>query len=218
MTDLSTLLLPDWAVPKSPRDETFLKQRVSIKTEWWRDEIGARHLPGRPPTEDALTRAQVGAPGDDVFTLLWRTLAWGSGSYLRLNARRLTSIAADVPRCEDLLTRAADLSRSDPASAFALLRPGNRNAIRYLGPSFFTKFLYFAGGGAPDHPCLILDRVVATRLRDECGWASLHRQGPWPVETYERYCGLLARWARETGRAPDEIELKLFNSFSVDRN
>ncbi|MEU3642239.1 hypothetical protein AB0E59_02580 [Lentzea sp. NPDC034063] len=92
-------------------------------------EIGARHLPGRPPTED-----------------------------------RLTIIAADVPRCEDLLTRAADLSRSDPPSAFALLRPGNSNAIRYLGPSFFTKFLYFAGGGAPDHPCLILDRVVATRL------------------------------------------------------
>lgn len=107
---------------------------------------------------------------------------------------------------------------SAPASAFALLRPGNSNAIRYLGPSFFTKFLYFAGGGAPDHPCLILDRVVATRLRDRCGWTSLHREGPWPAETYERYCGLLARWGQETGRAPDEIELKLFNSFSVDRN
>ncbi|MDX8147515.1 hypothetical protein SK854_35765 [Lentzea sp. BCCO 10_0061] len=99
------------AVPRSPRDETVLEHHsVLIRTEWWRDELGARHLPGRPPSGDRLTRADVWAPGDDVFTLLWRTLAWGSGSYLRLNARRLTSIAADVPRCENLLTRAADLS------------------------------------------------------------------------------------------------------------
>ncbi|WP_442916478.1 8-oxoguanine DNA glycosylase OGG fold protein [Lentzea sp. DG1S-22] len=60
-------------------------------------------------------------------------------------------------------------------------------------------------------------RVTATRWcgvtwlgRERCGWTSLHREGPWPAETYERYCGLLARWAREVDRAPDEIERRLF--------
>ncbi|WP_439657256.1 hypothetical protein ACSHWB_33345 [Lentzea sp. HUAS TT2] len=217
MTDLSTLTLPGWAIPEESRDEAVGLHAVQIPAEWWRDEITERRLPGTPPSGHQITRAEVWAPAD-VFTLLWRSLAWGSGSHLRLNAQRLNSIAVDVPRSEALLTKAAELSRTDPASAFALLRPGPRNEIRYLGPSFFTKFLYFAGGGAPDHPCLILDRRVATALRDHCGWTSLHRIGPWPAETYERYCSLLARWAPEHHYAPDQVELKLFKGFSVDQN
>ncbi|MFD9699893.1 hypothetical protein [Lentzea sp. NPDC059081] len=207
MTDLTTLTLPAWA---DPAQEVVDEHGVQIKADWWRDAIGSRRLPGVPPVGEELTRAEVWAPADDVFTLLWRTLAWGSGPYLRLNLRRLDSVAADVPGCERLLTKAAELSGSDPAGAFALLRPGRHNAIRSFGPSFFTKFLYFAGGGAPEHPCAILDRVVATRLRDECGWASLHRYGPWPAETYERYCGLLARWAGERGCTAAQVELTLF--------
>lgn len=75
--------------------------------------------------------------------------------------------------------------------AYELMRPHHRTEIRSLGPSFFTKFLYFAGGGAPDHPCLILDGVVATTLHDHCGWPSLHRSGPWSPEIYGQYCNLL---------------------------
>src|SRR5690349_1265812 len=178
MTNLSTLpCLPGRRFPTCLSGE----QPIAIKAGWWRDEIRERGLPGTPPAGDQLTRADVWAP-TDVFTLLWRTLAWGSGTRNRVNRSRLAAIAADVPRCEDLLTKAADLSRSDPAAAFALLRPGDTNEIRYLGPSFSTKFLYFAGGGAPGHPCLILDRRVATALRDRCGWTSLDRIGPWPAE------------------------------------
>jgi hypothetical protein len=99
-----------------------------------------------------------------------------------------------------------------------MLRPGGRNEIRSLGPSFFTKFLYFAGGGSPDHPCLILDRVVATALRDHCGWTSLHPTGPWPAETYRRYCGLLARWAQDYHCAPDELERTLFDGEPKQRS
>ena len=72
-----------------------------------------------------------------------------------------------------------------------------------------TTLAYFAGGGDPDHLCLILDRIVATALRDHCG-RTLHRLGPWPAYTYQRYCDLLARWAQDHHRAPDEIERTLF--------
>jgi hypothetical protein len=34
--------------------------------------------------------------------------------------------------------------------------------------------------------------------------------GPWPAYTYQRYCDLLARWAQDYHRAPDEIERTLF--------
>ncbi len=209
-TELSTLSLPAWAVPTSPRVEAVDGHAIRIRQRWWHDAIISRGLPGAPPSVSTLTRADVWAATDDVFTLLWRTLAWGSGSQLRQNTQRLNSIKDDRPRAEELLLQAADEARRDPARAYAVLRPDKHNLIRALGPSFFTKFLYFAGGGAPDHPCLILDRVVATALR-ECGWTSLHRAGPWPADTYERYCALLARWAGEQGRAADELERSLFS-------
>jgi hypothetical protein len=100
--------------------------------------------------------------------------AFPSGPLPRQNAKRLETIAADVPHARSVLTEAAGLSRTGPATAYTLLRPNGRNA--HLGPSF-TKFLYFAGGGAEDHPCLILDRRVATALRTECGWTGLARTG-----------------------------------------
>jgi len=210
MTDLANLTLPTWAVPSQPRQTAVDEHTVRIREQWWREEIASRGLPGTPPIGPALTRAQVWSPAADVFTLLWRALAWGSGSKLRHNKRRLDSIAVDVPRAEKLLTSAAETARHDPAGAYTLLRPGRHSAILSLGPSFLTKFLYFAGGGAPGHPCLILDKVVATALRDRCGWTSLHPEGSWPAHTYQRYCDLLARWAHDTNRAADEIERTLF--------
>ena len=156
MTDLTTLTPLAWALSSRPRRVTVDNHTVAVRERWWHEAIGARGLPGTPPAGPTLTRAEVWAPADTVFTLLWRALAWGSGRYLRQNTRRLDSIAADVPRAEKLLATAAEKSRHDPAAAYTVLRPADRNEIRALSPSFFTKFLYFAGGGAPDHPCLIL--------------------------------------------------------------
>jgi hypothetical protein len=130
MTDLTTLVLPAWAIPSRPRRAAIDEHAIHVREQWWRDAISARGLPGTPPAGTTLTRADVWALTDEVFTLLWRTLAWGSGRYLRQNARRLDSIAADVPRAENLLARAVEESRRDPAGAYAMLRPGRRNEIR----------------------------------------------------------------------------------------
>jgi hypothetical protein len=209
-TDVTALELPSWAVPRDPRELAVSAQSIEIRTGWWRNEISSRGLPGEPPSSESLTRADVWSQAGDVFTLLWHVLAWGAGRYLRQNVRRLVVIASDVDRCGALLTEAAELSVKDPEAAFAVLRPGRTNVVTHLGPSFFTKFLYFAGGGSPAHPSLILDRRVATSLRDECGWDSMHRVGPWPPDTYRRYCDLLARWAKDHDRVPDELERTLF--------
>lgn len=212
MTELSALTLPEWLAPAGRREEVVAGHRVCVPERWWRDAISRWNLPGDPPA-GSLTRASVWAPADDVFTLLWRVLAWGSGSRLRHNRRRLAGIAADVAGSEDLLRRAAELAvTGSPAEAFAVFRPAGRNVLPGLGPSFFTKFLYFAGQGVPEHRCVILDRVVATVLRKHCGWDSLHPVGGWPAVTYQRYCDLLARWAQERDRAADEIEYALFTS------
>nr|AIU93530.1 hypothetical protein LRS1606.96 [Rhodococcus sp. NS1] len=87
-------------------------------------------------------------------------------------------------------------------------------AIAHLGPALFTKYLYFAGAAAPDHPSLILDSCVAVALVD-IGWISLHPETGWPAETYQWYCSLLARWAQEAGNLrPDLFERWLFDHSS----
>ncbi|WP_327225001.1 8-oxoguanine DNA glycosylase OGG fold protein [Kibdelosporangium aridum] len=78
-------------------------------------------------------------------------LGVGSGKYLRQNGRRLDSVAVDSPRVEKLLAEAVEVSQHDPTGVRGAAA-GSRNEIRSLGPSFFTKFLYFAGGGALGSP------------------------------------------------------------------
>ncbi|RFZ63006.1 hypothetical protein DE4576_04945 [Mycobacterium marinum] len=77
-----------------------------------------------------------------------------------------------------------------------------------LGPAFFTKYLYFAGGGQPQHPCAILDANVALALQKTCGWTSLPLKG-WLASAYQRYATLLQMWVDEHSRR-DTLERWLF--------
>ncbi|MBC2590391.1 hypothetical protein NPA35_00670 [Rhodococcus aetherivorans] len=133
----------------------------------------------------------------------------------------MRAAAADADRYAEALTTAAGLSRTDPEKTYALLYPGNRTLIPFLGPAFFTKFLYFAGAGAPTQPSLILDSRVATALH-RAGWTSLGTRGGWPAQTYRRYTALLARWADEyaleqQGSGTDVLERWLFDHGTTRR-
>lgn len=61
--------------------------------------------------------------------------------------------------------------------------------MAYPGASFFTKYLYFAGGGNPALPCHILDECVATALQ-RSRWESLPDRF-WTAAAYHRYNQLL---------------------------
>ena len=126
--------------------------------------------------------------------------------------RRADIFALADAAAATLLQQAAARSRTDPQAAYELLYPRNRTAIAGLGPAFFTKYLYFAGGGAAHHPCAILDENVALALQRTCGWASLPLSG-WLPTAYQRYATLLGMWADEhhlTRR--DSIERWLFEA------
>jgi hypothetical protein len=208
---------------------------VLVDLDWWNGKLEDYGLPGRPRISGARDGEVVwGGKAtiyrQDLFVLaenacespegalamLYPILAWGTGTKPRNSDRRLKAIAVNPSVVETGLRLAAERSREDARAAFEVLRPTRRkNLVSYLGPAFFTKFLYFAGGGRPEHPCLILDDRVAKSLHDQGGWKSLGT-GPWPVETYERYCTLLHRWSREesaSGRplSADELERALFD-------
>lgn len=164
------------------------------------------------------SRADVFGLADDALAsprgaekLLWNAVAWGAGKKPRLIRKRIASVAADRLRLSELMRQAAVLSRTDPVEAYALLRPRD-NAIKHLGPAFFTKFLYFAGGGEAYHPCCILDDRVAHSLQT-AGWQSLPRRSDWWPSTYGRYMDLVTRWTKETGAARlDLVERYLFDA------
>lgn len=162
----------------STRTEAIFEHAVTVGLDWWNDRhsdlsglpVRAR---GHTTGNQLLTRQELFTlgeqisdddPGAAAVRMLWHTLAWGTGPSQRGNAKRITAITANLPRNRELLRESAVASRSDSSAAFQLLRAKNRNTINYLGPNFFTKFLYFAGRGSAQHPCVIVDARVRSRL------------------------------------------------------
>ncbi len=229
-TDLSTLKFPVEAVIWFAAHNPVLEisaHSVEVNLNWWNDSLGRFGLPGGPlqgydeeghstSTGHArISRQQIfelarGCDEDPVLAqrMLWHALAWGSGLKPRMNHRRMRSVE-ELPAAGPLLVEAARLSKVDPVGAYALLYPRNKTAISGLGPAFFTKYLYFAGQGVPQHPSLILDRVVANSLK-RYGWASMITAS-WAPETYGRYLGLVNAWQSELEGAP--VRLDMFEKF-----
>jgi hypothetical protein len=222
---LTTSQPPEDAHGHIPPRRCVENQRVTIPAAWWVDRLHQYNAPGAAidPTLGSLSRADVwrlaagASDSDDAAAgLLWHALAWGAGTKLRHCRRRIKAIAHAPGTTLAALRRAARLATTDPAAAYAVLHPRRgRPAIGGLGPAFGTKFLYFAGGGNPTHPCSILDSRVATTLRTS-GWPSLPLTGWWP-DTYSKYCQLTTRWADDLSKPgepvhPDQIEFWLFNA------
>lgn len=166
-------------IEQHPRIEAIDNHGFDLNLDWWNSRISESQ--GAPVTGRAgetergfISRGDIFAlaeaaredeSGVSALRLFWHTLAWGTGSSHRNSPRRIESVAGnDDVRL--ILRRAARLSTTDPRGAFLHLQPG-RNAIGSLGPNFFTKFLYFAGGGALGHPCLIVDNRVLRSLHRE---------------------------------------------------
>ncbi|MBF6340888.1 hypothetical protein IU450_34110 [Nocardia abscessus] len=201
--------------------EVIFAHRIEIVPQWWAHNLAAYGF-DNPVVDTSVSRGQLFAmadaavvSGEGALALLWNSLAWGVGRRARNNRQRIASMAAGRDNHAALLVEAARASRSDPVAAYALLRPSPyRNAVRWLGPAFFTKFLYFAGGGRADHPCCIIDNRVAAALR-AAGWAGLAGSG-WSPDVYGRYLRLLHRWQNECDcTRPDLIERWLFDTGSL---
>jgi hypothetical protein len=205
-----------------------------VKAAWWNTRLAELGLAGGPlrsseaaddPAQTVTIRrrdlfalaepvAEGRATDEDVLRLLWHVLAWGSGSARRQNAARMASF---VDQSAVELLRKAGEAAGDPATAYRMLIRVGGGVIPRFGPSFFTKYLYFAGAGRPDHPCVILDARVAASLH-RYGWTTLPpRWRNWYTDTYASYCDLLGRWADEASNAlnrpvaRDELELWLFD-------
>lgn len=143
----------------------------------------------------------------DVTRGLLAACVWGAGTGAQSVHRRVRVFTHNEPGVLGFRLAAAleVLRETGPVAAYDALR--GRLRIAFLGPAFFTKFLYFAGYDTEAEPRpLILDRFVADGLR--AGWP---RTG-WTSAQYGEYLRHAQTWARESGTTPDAVELALFRA------
>jgi len=162
---------------------------------------------------DVFTRAATVQTAGDALSLYVAICSWGSGIYAQSITRRARVLGN--PAAPMLLMRSLTRVRAEGAvAAYAALEWGGEDHLKYFGPAFWTKWLYFGGFEARDRPGpapLILDSLVATAL----GW----RIGGWAAADYERYLAL----ASEIGAAwrpsspLDVVEYSLFQMGKAER-
>jgi hypothetical protein len=225
-----TAPLPDVLYRALPGAQAVMNHRTTSDADRWKKLLADRGL-SIPPTfavnsgRFRISRAEVftlgaGQPSPEAaLPLLLVSMAWGLGLRAPRLKARLDAIERDPYGTAERLTEAWEPVRAsaDPKYAYRILTT-ERGAgrISMLGPAFATKFLYFAQGPEAHPNLLILDKVVATKLRP-FAWPHSPTEGWWP-ETFASYCTLMDNWAREaTDRAehdvrPDEIEYTLFGS------
>jgi hypothetical protein len=157
LQDLDTLTLPAGAVQwlqTTSRTTSVLDHRVKTDPDWWAAALLQSGVPGGPVRGDdasdpnisrarlfELAAAAEDGDEDDVLTLLWHTLAWGTGTKGRNNQSRVNSVAQQGPAVvAETLRKAGHAAKDDPERAYEILRTRGRNAVPYLGPAFFTKY------------------------------------------------------------------------------
>ncbi|MGN6412517.1 8-oxoguanine DNA glycosylase OGG fold protein [Flexivirga sp.] len=175
-----------------PTDEAVRAQGFTWSAGQWRKRWPAalsvpRRLaeaPERPhlTRQDVFDRARSVTTESDAVELFLLVAAWGTGTKARSIAR--VARVLDQPSAPARLLETHRVVRDgDPAEAYRRMYSWDHERIKYLGPAFFTKWLYFSAydtweqrnGPAP----LILDQQVARAL----GW----RTTGWSSSTYRTY-------------------------------
>lgn len=150
-----------------------------------------------------------------VAVMVW---GWGPGGLGALRTRwiltQTTDTSADVtslpidPVVAVKLEAAAKSVRNDGArDAFYLMN--NEGALRNLGPSYFTKWLYFCSavdGADSSDAAPIFDKQIVGWLKSAAE-VSLDRT---KTPSYERYLVILEEWGRPYGRTRAQVETEIF--------
>lgn len=187
---------------------------ICVDVERWRDALPADAWAGglgvrdvyRADVFDVASRWRAGEVSSRALAAA--ALAWGFGpvGYGRFRTRLILEGDPNGERLDAALQglRSEAPSESDLAGAFVAFRTSSR--IKGLGPSFFTKLLYFAGyrRGTGEVQPLILDAVVARNLPPEAGIVS--KPFRWRSTEWLNYL----RWAASQGEEPDHVEIRHF--------
>lgn len=178
-------------------------------------------MPGRyRGLPDLLDRSTVLAVGADAarspehaLESFLAVMAWAYGD-VGYGRYRTARILEAIPDAAQRLHAVANAVTSEGAIAgYRALATTAR--LKWLGPAFETKLLYFWQRSGVRPRALILDAFVSGWLECETGL----RFDPleWSVATYGRYLGQMHEWAAALNVAPDDLEMCIFREEASSR-
>ncbi|QEN15934.1 hypothetical protein ACRDU6_27475 [Mycolicibacterium sp. ELW1] len=201
---------------------------AKFKSSWWTDKYftgGLAHF--WPPRLDQLEPDKDGyrwLSRDEVFGIaatdsehreLHTAVAayvWGIAKNAYLIGRLVRAFTTNGDAVESNLRLAASTLTADGAvAAYESMLPGGPAHIKYMGPAYFTKFLFFTGyrnSAVAGLRPLVLDMRVATALRSRGVFGPKVGDGGWPSSIYERY---LTYCQAQNPDDPEAVEEELFN-------
>ena len=140
-----------------------------------------------------------------IRQLFLATMMWGYGT-VGYGPWRMAHITANIEHLDKVLFNALRaIKYGSVSTAFSIFQEAH---IPFLGPSYFTKYLYFAGLGCGiDRYPLILDNRVLQSLS-----ALLDQRtfSDGTVDDYHNYVVTLHEWAEMLDCRADSIEYLLF--------
>jgi hypothetical protein len=145
-----------------------------------------------------------------VAAYVWGVAHWAFQVRWRVRAFTLNRETVEAK----LRTAATMLEHSGPVEAYDSMLAGDTGPggtrIPHMGPAYFAKFLFFIGYHDPAHDLrpLILDRRVATALRQRGVFDQAAPNEAWPTSLYEQY---LTYCHTERPDNPQDVEIDLFN-------
>lgn len=157
---------------------------------------------------DIVPLAHEAAETEAVSTvrqLFLATMLWGYGT-VGYGPWRMAHITSNLDQLDGVLFSALRaIKYGSVRAAFSALQDAH---IPFLGPSYFTKYLYFAGLGCGiDHYPLILDTRILQSLGALLGKRTFSEG---TVEDYKNYVTTLHEWAEMLDCRADSIEYLLF--------
>ncbi|WP_299305887.1 hypothetical protein [uncultured Brachybacterium sp.] len=188
-----------------------------------RPRIG-RQLAAELAASDALHTENGQEAKKAVVTAFLASMIWGYGmvGYGPYRTQRVLTRNGTVHDeiVIDQLRGVADMVRSEGGVAafehIANIRRSNRSYLKYLGPAFGTKFIYFLSKASGIVTTPVMDSVVTGWLQRNAPGAGTFNLSWWDAESYTRYVALLQKWADELSQAEgrkfeaDDIELLIF--------
>lgn len=164
-------------------------------------------------TAERLGVEEAAAQRQAVVTAFIAAMIWGYGT-AGYGPYRAERVLREDPMALDHLFEVARISH-DPekggVAAFehvAKQRQGSSPYLKYLGPAFGTKFLYFLTADGVD-PTPVMDALVRRWFRDNADEQLITAW--WDARSYKKYIGHLDDWAAELGGLQrDDVELLIF--------
>ncbi len=140
-----------------------------------------------------------------IRILFLATMLWGYGT-VGYGPWRMAHITSNIEQLDEVLFNSLRaIKRGSVRTAFTVFQDAH---IPFLGPAYFTKYLYFAGLGCGiDHYPLILDTRILQSLSALIGKRTF---AEGTVEDYKNYVMTLHEWAEMLDCRADSIEYLLF--------